>query len=557
MRRTALLAAAAALAVTGVVAPATAAAAKPTPGSETAVRSLADDPAQRAAAAADQAVASGLDDLRVSPNETYRRTAVTPGGGMFYVTYERTYKGLPIVGGDAVVVTDSNGRVRDTESASGALPLGVPTSPTVSAEAATETAKTVLSRVDDTAAPRLVVLAWGEKPRLTWEAVVSGIADGRPSIQHVFVDAVSGEIADSYDQVKAGTGNGYYYGTVTINTSGSGSSYSMTDSTRSGIRCGGQNGSAYTGSDDSWGNGSGTNLETACVDALYSVQREWDMLRDWLGRNGINGSGGGFPARVGLNDVNAYWNGSYTNFGHSQDNARQATPIDVVAHEFGHAIFQTTSAAPARQRERRPERGHRRHLRLAHRGVRQQPERPAGLPGGREGQPRRFRADPLHVQPVPRRRPQLLLQLDPEHRGARRGRPAEPLVLPARRGLLARRRQAEQPDLLGRPVLGDRRRHPEGRQDLHGRAAAQDLDLEVRQRQDRLAGGGGRAVRREQRRVRGHQGGLERGRRAGAVGRGELHLVGRRLLAVAQPHLGQRDAGPVGHRHGRDVDHLG
>ncbi|WP_169978160.1 M4 family metallopeptidase [Microbispora sp. H10836] len=342
MRRTALLAATAALAVTGVVAPPTAAAAKPPPGSEVAVRSLADDPAQRAAAAADQAVASGLDDLRVSPNETYRRTAVTAGAGMYYVTYERAYKGLPIVGGDAVVVTDANGRVRDSEAASGALPLGVPTSPAVTAETATATAKTVLSRVDDSAAPRLVVLAWGAQPRLAWEAVVSGIADGKPSIQHVFVDATTGEIADSYDQVRAGTGNGYYYGTVTINTSGSGTSYSMTDSTRSGIRCGGQNGSAYTGTDDSWGNGGGTNLETACVDALYAVQREWDMLRDWLGRNGINGNGGGFPARVGLNQVNAYWNGSYTNFGHSQDNARQATPIDVVAHEFGHAIFQTT-----------------------------------------------------------------------------------------------------------------------------------------------------------------------------------------------------------------------
>lgn len=342
MRRTALLAAAAALAVTGVIVPHTAAAAKPSPGTESAVKSLADDPAQRAAAAADRAVASGLDDLRVSPGETYRRTAVTAGAGMYYVTYERTYKGLPIVGGDAVVVTDANGRVRDTEAASGALPLGVPTSPTVSAETATATAKTVLSRVDDTAAPRLVVLAWGAKPRLTWEAVVSGIADGKPSIRHVFVDATTGEIADSYDDVKAGTGNGYYYGTVTIDTSGSGTSYSMTDPTRSGIRCGGQNGSAYTGTDDEWGNGSGTSLETACVDALYGVQREWDMLRDWLGRNGINGNGGGFPARVGLNDVNAYWNGSYTNFGHSQDNARQATPIDVVAHEFGHAIFQTT-----------------------------------------------------------------------------------------------------------------------------------------------------------------------------------------------------------------------
>ncbi|WP_405144714.1 M4 family metallopeptidase [Sphaerisporangium sp. NBC_01403] len=342
MRRKALLAATAALAMAGVVVPATAAAAKPPPGSDGKVQSLAADPSQRAAAAADQAVASGLDRLRVSPNETYKRTAVTAGAGMYYVTYERAYKGLPVVGGDAVVITDANGRVRDTASATGATTQGVATTPTVTAEAATETAKSKLDRTDDSAAPRLVVLTWGSKPRLAWEAKVSGISAGKPSIQHVFVDASTGEIADSYDDVRAGTGNGYYYGTVTINTSGSGTSYSMTDSTRSGLRCGGQAGTAYTGTDDAWGNGSGTNLETACVDALYGVQREWDMLGSWLGRSGINGSGGGFPTRVGLADVNAYWNGSYTNFGHSQDNARQATPIDVVAHEFGHAIFQTT-----------------------------------------------------------------------------------------------------------------------------------------------------------------------------------------------------------------------
>ena len=59
-------------------------------------------------------------------------------------------------------------------------------------------------------------------------------------------------------------------------------------------------------------------------------------------RNGVNGSGSGVPIRVGLAQVNAYWNGSYVNFGHSQDNQRQATPIDVVGHEVGHAIFQFT-----------------------------------------------------------------------------------------------------------------------------------------------------------------------------------------------------------------------
>ncbi|MDH2423896.1 M4 family metallopeptidase [Sphaerisporangium sp. TRM90804] len=342
MRRRALLMAAAVVTTVAVVAPATPAAAKPPPGAERVQATMADPP-QAAALAADRAVASGLDDLRKGPSESYRRTGVNSGtGGMFYVTYERSYKGLPVVGGDAVVVTDGSGNVRDTTAASGAIADGVPTAPTVTAERATETAKTRLARVDDTAAPRLVVLAWGAQPRLAWEATVSGIAAGKPSIQHVFVDARTGEIADAYDDVRAGTGTGFYNGQVTIATSGSGSSYSMTDPTRTGVRCGGQNGSAYTGTDDVWGTGSGTNLETACVDALYAAQREWDMLRDWLGRNGFNGNGGGFPARVGLSDVNAYWNGSYTNFGRSQDGARQATPIDVVAHEYGHAIFQTT-----------------------------------------------------------------------------------------------------------------------------------------------------------------------------------------------------------------------
>ncbi|MFI7633752.1 M4 family metallopeptidase [Nonomuraea sp. NPDC049400] len=344
MKRKALLAAVVGMATAATLAlqapPANAAPPGATPRKQT---TRAGDPASLAAQVADKAISSQLDELTRGPDEAYSRVAVTPGAAdMYYVSYERTYKGLPMVGGDAVVVTDAAGNVRDTVAAAGPTPSDVPTNATISADRATEVARTRLSRVDDTAAPRLVVLAWGEKPRLTWDAMVSGIAEGKPSIQHVFVDARTGEIADSYDLVRAGTGNGYYYGQVTIQTSGSGSSYSMTDSTRPGIQCGGQNGSAYTGTDDAWGNGSGTNLETACVDALYGVQREWDMLRDWLGRNGINGSGRGFPIRVGLNDVNAYWNGSYTNFGHNQANNRQATPIDVVAHEFGHAIFQTT-----------------------------------------------------------------------------------------------------------------------------------------------------------------------------------------------------------------------
>ncbi|MGV9307963.1 M28 family peptidase [Nonomuraea sp. NPDC004354] len=343
MRRRSVLAAVAGLATTTALVVNPAAASAP-PGVKPQQNLTAgNDPASLAAKAADQAVSSGLDELRKGPDETYWRRAVTAGAsGMFYVSYDRTYKGLPVVGGDAVVVTDSEGRVRDTTAASGPAPQNLNVRPRVTAERAIEVSRGRLSKVDDSEAPRLVVLAWGGQPRLAWETVVSGVADGKPSRQHVFVDARTGRVADFYDEVKAGTGNGNYYSGVTIDTSQSSGTYRMVDTSRPGIQCGGQNGQPYTGPDDTWGNNSGTDLETACVDALYSVQREWDMLRDWLGRNGIDGQGRGFPARVGLSDVNAYWNGSYTNFGHSQDNQRQATPIDVVGHEFGHAIFQTT-----------------------------------------------------------------------------------------------------------------------------------------------------------------------------------------------------------------------
>jgi Zn-dependent metalloprotease len=294
------------------------------------------------AAAADALVASDLARLHKSPDDTMIRTGTTIGGqGLRYVSYERTYRGLPVVGGDVVVVTDSAGRVLNTAVAQQQV-ISVGTTPKVSAAAARATAEAELATVATAGGPRLVVLAWGSH-RLTWEVKVTGTrAGGAPSVLTVYVDALTGAVADRVDLVRDGTGNGFYNGTVTISTSGSGSSFAMQDQTRPGIRCGGQNGATFTGSDDTWGNGSGTNLETACVDALYAVQREWDMLGAWLGRNGINGNGGGFPARVGLNAANAFWNGSFTNFGRSSDGQRQATPIDVVAHEYGHAIFQTT-----------------------------------------------------------------------------------------------------------------------------------------------------------------------------------------------------------------------
>ncbi|MEV6493854.1 M4 family metallopeptidase [Actinoplanes sp. NPDC051633] len=301
-------------------------------------------PASKAATAADKLVGNAASDavLRRGAADTLKRTGVVPGtDGLQYVTYVRSYQGLEVVGGDVVVSTDKTGAVTGTAVAQSAE-IAVGTTAKVTADKAVAIARSGFATVESASGATLKVLAWGT-PKLVYQVDVAGtLAGSKPSNQHIFVDALTGKVADSVELVREGTGNGYYYGNVSINTSGSGSSFSMTDTTRPGLKCGGQNGSAYTGTDDAWGNGSGTNLETACVDAMWSVQREADMVRAWFNRNGILGNGNTPPVRVGLNDVNAYWNGSYTNFGHNQANNRQATPIDVVAHEMGHAIFQST-----------------------------------------------------------------------------------------------------------------------------------------------------------------------------------------------------------------------
>ncbi|MFB7947504.1 M28 family peptidase [Kitasatospora phosalacinea] len=301
-------------------------------------------PLAAAVSAADLAASAGLDALAKGPDESYERRNVTQFlNGLYSVSYERSYKGLPVVGGDAVVLADGQGKVRGVQNAASG-PVGVPTKAKVGAAAAERTARAQLAKVDSADAPRLVVRVKDGTSRLAWESVLTGSAEGRPSHLHVFVDAVTGEVADSYDDVKAGTINSKYNGPagLTITTTGSGSSYSLRDPSRPGLSCADYStGQVFSKSSDSWGNGSATSKETGCADVMFAAQKEWDMLRDWLGRNGHNGNGGSWPVKVGLNDVNAYWDGSSVSIGHNQSN-EWISSIDVVGHEFGHGLDQYT-----------------------------------------------------------------------------------------------------------------------------------------------------------------------------------------------------------------------
>jgi len=313
-----------------------------TTGSATAAPSPKASPTALAAQSAASYVAARPAVLHASKDDAFiAHSPVSTREGLQYVAYDRTYKGLPVFGGDFVVVTDSAGRVLSTTTAQDKVAnVDIAAAQTATQAAAGARAQAKGKTVDAVSGARKVILAVGT-PRLAYETVVSSHAGATPSKLHVFTDAKTGAVAYSYDEVREGTGTGKWNGPnpLTIDTSHpTSTTWTMTDPTRSGISCRNYTGGAVlSGSDDVWGNGVGNNIETGCVDALFDVQTEWKMLSAWLGRNGINGSGTGYPIYVGLNDVNAYWDGTRVAVGHN--NAGDwISELDVLGHEFGHAV---------------------------------------------------------------------------------------------------------------------------------------------------------------------------------------------------------------------------
>ena len=160
--------------------------------------------------------------------------------GLQYVPYDRTYKGLPVYGGDFVVVTDATGKVLSTSAAQDQVDQpGHHRQPRPSQAAAAAQAHAKCKTVDKVAGARQVVLAQGT-PRLAYETVVSSHAGATPSKLHVFTDANTGAVAYSYDEVREGSGTGKWNGPspLAIDTSHpTSTTWTMTDPTRSNVSC--------------------------------------------------------------------------------------------------------------------------------------------------------------------------------------------------------------------------------------------------------------------------------------------------------------------------------
>jgi Zn-dependent metalloprotease len=291
--------------------------------------------------------------------------------GTSHVHLDRSYHGLPVLGGDVVVHRGPDGGWEGVSQTLGrVLTLGV--TPSVSARRARRAALAP-SRVNRAirgqsvaSSPTLVVDATSGTPRLAWKVRSGGVQrDGTPSRLATYVDARTGTVVGTEQQIETvdGWGHSLYSGTVPLQLTAANGTYQLKDPTRGntyttdmknssdsylcqvlGYGC--SAGTLFTSADNSFGDGTTANRESAAADAQYGTNMTWDYYKDVHGRNGIFGDGSGSYNRVhyGNGYVNAFWDGTKMTYGDGDGvSYGPLTSLDVAGHEMTHGVTEHTA----------------------------------------------------------------------------------------------------------------------------------------------------------------------------------------------------------------------
>ncbi|MEV0118785.1 M4 family metallopeptidase [Streptomyces sp. NPDC050844] len=286
------------------------------------------------------------------------RDVVKDRDGTTHTRYERTYDGLPVLGGDLVVHTAKSGKVKSVTKAAKATIKVASTSAKIATKSAAKSAESTAAKTGDTKkadaqAPRKVVWAASGKPVLAHETVVTGVQkDGTPSKLHVITDAATGKKLFQYQAIENGAGHSQYSGDVEVGSKKGSNGFDLTDDTRGGHSTydleHGQSGEGklVTDDDDTWGTGKPEDAQTAAVDAAYGAQLTWDYYKTVHGRDGIKGDGKGATSRVHYGNayVNAFWDDSCfcMTYGDGEGDKKPLTSMDVAAHEMTHGVTAAT-----------------------------------------------------------------------------------------------------------------------------------------------------------------------------------------------------------------------
>lgn len=326
-----------------------------------------------------------------------------------------TYKGVRVFQAESVVVTNDAGEVLSEESSDRSAGLGqhadtgassadsvqegaasFNVTPAISSKAAISvavqsTAPSAVHAVTPTAeliiypiVTSVRIPAAASKPEAQLNALdvvdqVTGyelaylvqtrMASGsKPIFYDTIVSANDGRILAQWKTLKTvvGTGNSQYNGVVPINTTLSGSTYTMKDATRgtggtygamaiTNANHGTTAGSIYTNTTNVWGDGkqyiaggstTNANGQTAAVNAMWGLMNTYDTLKNVLGWQSLDGNNTAtyIAAHVNTAYDNAYYDDTcrcmYIGDGSSFNSLGS---IDVIGHEMGHGVTAATS----------------------------------------------------------------------------------------------------------------------------------------------------------------------------------------------------------------------
>jgi Zn-dependent metalloprotease len=292
--------------------------------------------------------------VKESARDGFRaRDVIVDADGTEHVRFDRTYAGLPVIGGDVVV--HSRGATLRPASSTLAARIDVSTRPTLSrADAIVAAGAQFGADFDGMPDATLVVYARGRAPaRLAWQVRLQN-ADAEMTY---IVGAHDGRLLDRWsnrqDLAANGTAKTLYSGQVAFATNSTATGFEMRDPTRGGAytidasnsRTSGQ---VYTDADNAWGNYATTDKATTAADAHYGAAVTWDYFKNIHGRLGIGNDGRGAYSRVhyGFHYSNAYWSDSCFCMTYGDGDGVSLSPLvalDIASHEMSHGVAARTA----------------------------------------------------------------------------------------------------------------------------------------------------------------------------------------------------------------------
>jgi Zn-dependent metalloprotease len=195
------------------------------------------------------------------------------------------------------------------------------------------------------------------------------LVDGdRPLYHDTVVDARTGAIVDQWNmlQTAIGVGNSQYNGQVPVSTTAIDGGFRMIDPERgtggtfggmaiTNANHGSSAGKVYTNATNTWGDGkqyinggstTDANGQTAAVNALWGLMNTYDMLKNILGWQSLDGNNTAtyIAAHVNTAYDNAYYSDTcQCMFIGDGSSFNSLGAIDVIGHEMGHGVTAATS----------------------------------------------------------------------------------------------------------------------------------------------------------------------------------------------------------------------